>query len=402
MNVLIAADLYYPLANGCSYFAQRLAFQLQQLGHRVIVIAPSESLGHTEREINGVKVFGLRSYPLFLYPKFRICFLPLYSKTIDTIIETFKPDVIHFQHHFPVNRAVLKVAKKKGIPTVATNHFMPETMFHYVPFYSLLGPAMLKLAWKDFARVYRKMDKITTPTKTAERLISTYFTKPVIPISCGIDLHRFKPGQDTDALRERYRISNKPVLLYVGRLDKEKNLEFVIQAAAVAMRRVDFQLVIAGKGARKKNLQKLVAELHMAKETIFMGFVSDDDLPALYCLADCFVIAGTAELQSIVTMEAMASALPILAADAVALPELVINGENGFLFHVEDQSGLVEKIETLFNDEGLRKKMGQKSLELITPHDIKTVLPQFEEVYRDVTGCNGLDKSQASITNATG
>ena len=384
MNILIAADLYYPLVNGCSYFAQRLAFQLQTLGHRVIVIAPSETYHHSAREINGVKVFGIRSFPLFLYPKFRMCLLPFYSRAIEKIINDFKPDVIHFQHHFPVNRAVLKVAKKKGIPTVATNHFMPETMFHYLPFYSFLGQVMLKLAWMDFARVYRKMDKITTPTHTAARLISTYFTQPVTPISCGIDLHRFKPGQDTQVLRERYRIPKKPVLLYVGRLDKEKNLDLVIQAAAVAMKFVDFQLVIAGKGARLQSLEILVAKLQIAKETTFMGFVPDEDLPRLYCLADCFVIAGTAELQSIVTMEAMASALPILAVDAVALPELVIHGENGFLFHAEDEASLTEKIVTLFKEGGMRKKMGQKSLELITPHDIKTVLPQFEALYIDV------------------
>ena len=384
MKILIVADLYYPQVSGCSYFAQRLACQLTQRGHSVVVIAPSESFVFTDRVIGGVRVYGVRSYPVFLYPKFRLCFFPFYSKKIEKIVHDFKPDVIHFQHHLGVNRAVLRVAKKKGVPTVATNHFMPETMLHYLPLYSIFGSAMIRLAWKDFASVFKRIDRITTPTKIAASLIAPYFTKPITPISCGIDLTRFKPGQNSEELRQRYHIPQVPVLLYVGRLDKEKNLEFVIQAAARAMKSVDFQLVIAGIGARKKALVKWVHDLCIETKVTFTGFVPDEDLPKLYCLADCFVIAGTAELQSIVTMEAMASALPILAVDAVALPELVIHGENGFLFNPTDVMGLEEKIVLVLNNMVLKKSMAQKSIEYIAPHDLEKVMCKFEAIYSDV------------------
>lgn len=384
MNILIAADLYYPLINGCSYFAQRLAAKLQEFGHNVLVIAPSETLAYTERVINDVRVFGVRSFPLFRYPEFRISLSPLYNKRIEKIITDFKPDVIHCQFHFGVNRAVLKVAKKNGIPTVATNHFMPDTMVHYVPFSSLISPMLLKLAWMDFARVYRKMDTVTTPTKRAASLIDTYFSKPVLPISCGIDLNKFKPNQDTECLRARYAIPDKPVLLYVGRLDKEKNLDQVIRAAAKAMQRVDFQLVLAGTGVLKKELLKLASSLGIADKITFTGFVPNDDLPNLYCLADCFIIAGTAELQSIVTMEAMATSLPVLAVDAVALPELVIDGENGFLFQLSDVEVLAQKMEIIFTNKELRERMAQKSYELIARHDINKVMKQFEATYKSL------------------
>jgi 1,2-diacylglycerol 3-alpha-glucosyltransferase len=384
MNILLVADLYYPQVSGCSYFAQRLAYHLTQRGHRVVVIAPSESFSFTDQVIGGVRVYGVRSYPVFLYPKFRLCLFPFYNKKIDKIVSDFKPDVVHFQHHLGVNRAVLRVVKKKGIPTVATNHFMPETMLHYLPLYSIFGSAMITLAWKDFASVFKKIDRITTPTTIAASLIAPYFTKPIMPISCGIDLNRFKPGQNSEELRKRYHIPQIPVLLYVGRLDKEKNLEFVIQAAAVAMNSVNFQLVIAGIGARKKILMKWVQHLGIETNVTFMGFVPDDDLPLLYCLADCFVIAGTAELQSIVTMEAMASGLPILAVDAVALPELVIHGENGFLFDPTDVVGLEEKIVLVLKNLPLRQSMAKKSIEYIAPHDLEKVMCKFEEVYSDV------------------
>lgn len=381
-NILIVADLYYPQINGCAYFAQRLAKSLSIKGHNILVIAPSESLAYTLNTINGIKVFGVRSYPILFYPGFRFCLAPAYNKRIAKIVLNFAPDIIHCQFHLGVNRAVLKIAKFHDIPIIATNHFMPETMVHYVPFASIIGDWLLKMAWQDFAKVYNKMDLITTPTTTASHLIARYFPDPVVPVSCGIDLELFKPGQNAQYLRERYRLKALPTLLYVGRLDKEKHVDFVINATAIAMRTLDLQLVIAGQGTQKDKLQQLVIDLQIADLVRFTGFVPDVDLPYLYCLADCFIIAGTAELQSIVTMEAMATALPILAVNAVALPELVLDGENGYLFELNDPHILAAKIKIILADSNLKHRMSQKSYALIAEHSMSKILCQYESIYR--------------------
>ena len=181
---------------------------------------------------------------------------------------------------------------------------------------------------------------------------------------------------------ERYKIPRKPILLYVGRLDKEKNLDLVIKASALAFGHVDFHLVIAGTGAEKNRLNKLAKNLGIEDHITFTGFVPDEDLPNLYAMAKCFVNAGTAELQSIVTMEAMATGLPIIAANAVALPELVHNGENGFLFEADDDNALAKYIERIFLDEPLRVRMGKESLNIIAEHDISKTINAFEEIYK--------------------
>lgn len=388
MKIIIVADLYYPLINGCAVFARRLAQTLSARNHQVIVIAPSESYQYTQTQLDGINIYGVRSFPLTaFYPKFRIAFSWFYNKKLEKIIKNFTPDVIHCQFHLGVNRAVLKIAHQHQIPVIATNHFMPETMVHYVPFSSKLSPLLLRAAWKDFARVFRLAQTITTPTETAANLIKPFGINNVIPVSNGIDLERFKPNQPVkivSELKSKLALPNKPILLYVGRLDKEKNLDWIIRATAFALKYTDFHCVIAGKGVLEKPLRQLTKDLAISHHVTFTGFISEEDLPALYCLSDCFIIAGTAELQSLVTMEAMASGLPIIALNAVALPELVHNGHNGFLFDPvlnNNIYNLAEKIKCIFQQSELRKNMGQKSLEIIQRHDIKKIIQQFEQIY---------------------
>ena len=154
----------------------------------------------------------------------------------------------------------------------------------------------------------------------------------------------------------------------MGRLDKEKNLDLVLRALGRLPRRIPIHFAIAGTGAQHDQLERLVDRLHLRDRVTMLGFVPNADLPALYRAAHCFVMAGTAELQSIATMEAMASGLPVLAADAMALPELVHDAENGYLFDRDDPEGLCVRMQALFTDEELRRRMAEASLALIQKH----------------------------------
>jgi len=154
----------------------------------------------------------------------------------------------------------------------------------------------------------------------------------MLAISNGIDLKRFNPANDPEPARATYNLPHKPILLFVGRMDKEKNVDIVLRAVAAARKVVDFHFVAAGHGAEERKLKKLAQSLGIAEQVTFTGFVPDELLPSLYAAADCFVNAGIAELQCIVAMEAMATGLPIIGARAVALPELIHHGENGYLF----------------------------------------------------------------------
>ncbi len=179
------------------------------------------------------------------------------------------------------------------------------------------------------------------------------------------------------------------------KLDQEKRIEVIIRAMPEIIKRVDAHLVVTGKGKLLNDLEALVHELGIKDRVTFTGFLPDDELPELYRLADVFVMPGVAELQSISTMEAMASGLPVIAANALALPELVHDGENGFLFAKDDTRSLGEAAVKSLSDEPLRNRMAKKSLEIIQIHDIGKTAETFEYLYHQMLGVD----SRAVLTS---
>ena len=382
MKILIASDTYYPHVNGCSYFTQRLATALAERGHEVGVIAPSLTM-HNDTVLRGkVQMYGVRSFPAFIVPEFRFVLPWVINRRIAQVIRDFKPDIVHIQMHFPVSRATLNAARAQGIPVVATNHFMPDNLTHYLHLPHSITEKIHALAWKDAARTLRKTQGVSAPTRTAGVMLEPWLKSPVATISNGIDLARFHPTNDSGPARVAYHLPTIPILLFVGRLDKEKNVDVVLRAVAQAKQKADFHFVVAGHGAESSKLKKLATQLGIENSVTFTGFVPDALLPSLYASASCFVIAGIAELQCIVAMEAMATGLPILGARAVALPELVHHRENGYLFEPGDSAALGTRIVEIFNNPPLAREMGAKSLEIISHHDINTTLERFEDFYR--------------------
>lgn len=294
MKVLIASDTYWPHVNGASYFTQRLAAALAQRGHEVAVISPSRTWGNDTLVRHGATLYGVRSFPVFFVPRFRFVLPWIINRRIAEVIKEFKPDIVHIQMHFMVSRAVLAAAQKQGIPVVATNHFMPENMVHYLHLPKPITDVINALAWKDAVRVLNKTYGITSPTKTANTFIEPWIGRTLPAVSNGIDLVRFNPTNDATPAREQYHLPRKPTLLFVGRLDKEKNVDLVLHAVALARKNVDIHFVAAGQGVERKKLQKLAQKLDIAEHVTFTDFVPDELLPSLYAAADCFVNAGIA------------------------------------------------------------------------------------------------------------
>ena len=388
MKILISTDTYYPQVNGASYFTQRLAHAMQKRGHDVLVIAPSTNFSSGMTSSEGIPTFGIMSvgHPMLFKHNFRFVLpipITINNKIEKTILE-FQPDVIHIQGHFAISKSVVRAGKKAGIPLKGTNHFMPENLIHYLHLPNFVEEKILRWAWGDFRKVFDNLHTITTPTQTAANLLKkTGFTKEVYPVSCGIDLVRFNPNTKNISIKEKYSLPDVPILLFLGRIDKEKNVDMVLEAISKIPKDVKFHFAIAGNGAEKKNLQKLTKKLGLENKVTFLGFVPDEDLPALYATSDCFVNAGIAELQCIAMMEAMASKLPVLGVNRMALPELCHDKENGFLFEENDISDLSNKITKIMQNEKLRKEMGEKSLEIIQAHEINKTMERFEFLYKE-------------------
>jgi len=383
MKILFVSDTYYPHLNGVYYFVCRLAPLLMERGHEVAVIAPAETIHSTLKKIDRVDVFGIPSLPVIYYPKVRFA-VPLFQKMrIRHIMETFHPDIVHVQDHFALGRAAIHVSNRLGIPVIGTNHFMTENLTAFI--HSEKWKKKLSdLLWKKFANTYNRLTVVTTPSEWAADLIRPKLKVPVITISSGIDLSAFRPDGNGQWVKEKFGIPDKPVLLFVGRLDPEKKLEETLGAVAMALHHLDFCFVVVGKGVKKAALEKRARELGIADRVIFTGFVSDEELPYIYRISNCFVISSTAELLSLGTLQGMAAGLPVVAVKAGALSELIRPGVNGYLYKSGDTKAMAESICSILGRPELARQMTVKTLEFVCKHDIHSTVMRFVHLYERV------------------
>jgi glycosyltransferase involved in cell wall biosynthesis len=380
LRVLIGCDTFAPDINGAARFAERLAAGLVARGHDVHVIAPNsayrKSPAHTE-VIEGEPMTMHRLPSVRWPPHDWLRFVwPWRSKHYARkVLDEVKPDVVHIQSHIVIGRGLAREARRRGIPIIATNHVMAENILDFTTLPDAMNRVVLKLAWADARRTFEMTRAVTTPTRrAADFLESTIEIKNVIPISCGIDRSNYAPDL---APRDRHRV------LFVGRLTSEKHIDVLLNAVATLDPDLDVSVDIVGGGDQRKNLENLTAQLGLADRVTFHGHTSEEELRRIYSRASVFAIASIAELQSIATMEAMASGLPIVAANAVALPHLVHDGENGYLFEPGNVAEMADKLTAVLTaTPEERQRMQQASLDGVIVHDIGRTLDTFEALYR--------------------
>ncbi|MFT4210599.1 MAG: glycosyltransferase [Microbacterium sp.] len=376
----MACDTFAPDVNGASRFAERLAAGLTARGHDVHIVTPS--VGHRNggtftEQIEGVPLTVHRIPAVRWKPHDWLRFVwPWRAKHYARqVLDAVPADVVHSQSHIVLGRALTRIARARGIPVVATNHVMAENIIDFTTLPPLLDKIFVKLAWDDARRTFRLSRAVTTPTrKAAEFLEATIDIHGVIAVSCGIDAGNYRPDLTP---REQKRV------LFVGRLTTEKHVNVVLQAVAKLAPEHDLTFDVVGGGDQLHNLQQLAAELGIDDRVTFHGRTSEEDLREFLSRASVFAIASIAELQSIATMEAMASGLPVVAADAVALPHLVRDGENGYLFEPGNADDLADKLELVLTASPEEyRRMQQASLDGVKIHDIERTLDTFEKLYR--------------------
>ncbi|MCZ4301751.1 glycosyltransferase [Microbacterium oxydans] len=381
LKIVIGCDTFAPDINGAARFAERLAAGLVQRGHDVHVVAPNQAYRraqpHTE-VIEGEPMTLHRLPSVRWAPHDWLRFVwPWRSKHYARkVLDQVQPDVVHIQSHIVIGRGLAYIANERGIPVIATNHVMAENILDHTTMPKFIDDLVLKFAWADAKRTFDKTRAITTPTRrAADFLEKTVEVKGVIPVSCGIDRTQYTPVL---APREENRI------IFVGRLTAEKQVEVILKAMTKLDPALDTTFDIVGGGDQRKQLEHLTAQLGLADRVTFHGRTSDEELRALLSRASLFVIASIAELQSIATMEAMASALPVVAADAVALPHLVHDGENGYLFEPGHVDELAARLTDVLTAEPAEyERMQRASLDGVAIHDINRTLDTFEALYRD-------------------
>ena len=386
MRILITGTTYYPALNGQAVFTVNLAEGLAQRGHQVHVVVPSDKVQayHTERK--GVQIEAVESVSMKIWHQ-DAYFSPLPGKAVRKVFDTFQPEIVHIQDHYPLSRVVVQTARRRKIKIVGTNHFMPENLASYVSWLASIKPLYTWIGWNWMMEVYNRVDIATAQSKNAAELIRKQGLRvPVFPVSCGIDLRRFHPDPSIDrrACRERYGLDpERKIFLFVGRVDDEKKLDVLLRAMS-HLKSADVQLAIAGRGAALEMLQALAAELQLGERVRFTGFIPNEDLHVLLNSADIFVMPSEAELLSLATLEAMACGRPVLLANAVALPELVTEGVNGYLFRPGDPLDAAKYIDLLASRPECWPAMGKAAVEKAQFHGLDNAVRQYEMLYESL------------------
>jgi len=399
LRILIGADTFWPQINGAATFIARLSAGLAERGHDVHIAAPSYSnkkLGTMIEEHEGQKLtlHRLYSWKWPGHPWLRFMLPWRVKRNSAIILDQIKPDAIHFQSHIVIGRGLTIEGEARGIRMIGTNHFMPENLLdHAYIIPRFMRDKAIRMGWAAAARSFARAARVTTPTRrAADYLEENTLVRNVIAVSCGID---------ADGYNGNLEPKPENLIVFLGRLADEKQIDKLIRAVAIMDPALDAKLEIVGGGELEAKLRSLAASLGIENRVTLTGFVEQDQLRDALQRGSVFAMPSTAELQSISTMEAMASGLPVVAANAMALPHLVHDGENGYLFepgNVEDLAEKLTRVLTLPADELLKFK--RESLAIVAAHDIQRTLDTFESLYRgeEVTDPAALGKKNESAS----
>ncbi len=381
MKILLASDTFTPDVNGAARFTERLGAALHQRGHDVHAVAPSPTGRNYTEVYDGIVVHRVESKSYPFAKDFRVCMPWAAKKQLTRVFEDFAPDVVHAQNHYVIGRYACTLAAEHGAGLVATNHFMPENLVQHARIPQFLRNLVSRLAYKDVARVFRRAAVLTAPTPRAAELFSRMTgVTAIVPVSNGIDP---APYEAAAAAARQAPPNPVPVILFAGRLDVEKRVNELIAAVAALPDDVAYRVDIIGNGSHKQMWTKQATDLGLVPDKVrFLGFVPEADLIAAYGSCDIFCIPGIAELQSLVTLEAMAASKPIVGANAMALPHLIHPGENGWLYEPGDVAELTMRLQNLLTDPEARVAMGTRSHQIVTTsHTWNATLETFEGFY---------------------
>ncbi|GAA2887801.1 glycosyltransferase [Nonomuraea rubra] len=383
LRLLIGTDTYPPDVNGTACATYRLARALVTRGHDVHVVCPSEQGPPRVERAGGVTVHRLRSVAGPVRPDRRIIVPVLLTGTLARMVRRIAPDVVHVQDHFVVGRALIEAARRLCVPVVATTRFLPRAGRQG----RVAGIAVCELgkalAWHDLARVFGRADHVAAPSRAAAELLAGRgLTRPVEPVPYGVDLSRFRPREEPKTwARATLGLPDRETALFVGRLDAETRLDELLQALRQVCRSADAQVVLVGDGPRRGRLERLAGALGVGGRAHFLGPVPEDVLHLAYASADVFAMPKVSGLDSAATLEAMASGLPVVAAEAGARTHLVQHGTTGYLYRPGEVPAFARFLTRVLTDGELAATMGTIARTVAATHDHLRSLSRIEEIY---------------------
>ncbi|HVF26282.1 MAG TPA: glycosyltransferase [Anaerolineales bacterium] len=397
MRIAYLAQSYPPMVSGAAIVAEKLASEMAERGHQVLVLAASDKDQPYITLQENLTVLRLRS----TYNPLRVGqrFLLFPRRAVLQALEEFQPDFIHSHEPLQMGWLGLTYARRTRIPITLTVHQLPGFVSSYLP--KSVRPIVEKSLWTYASWLLRQFTTIITPTRSISTFIQQMTGLDVNVISCGLDLQTFHPPLSADddlATRQKWNLPwPVPLILHVGRLDTEKHADRVILAAAQTLRQTDAHLVVVGDGRQKKHLIQLCHDLGFEERVHFTGYVSvEQGLPELYRMATVFVTASEIETQGIVLLEAAASGLPLVAVNATCIPEIVYDGANGYLTKSGDTHAMSRSLTNILRDPQLAACMGRVSRALAEGHPNQETFDEHERIYQKMITEKGSQKIPVS------
>lgn len=394
MKIAMFSDNFYPELSGISDSIVTLAKELAKKGHEIHFYAPKYSAkdylkaGLPEQEPDlgpNIKFHRLFSFSVPSPTGQSRLVIPL-GLSLNSIRKV-RPDIIHSQLFFGVGLEALLAAKLNKIPMVGTNHTAITEFVRYLP---IRANWFKSLALKYATWYYNCCDYVTAPSQAVfNEMIPNGFHKPHESISNPIDLITFSPEEnkagENDEIRKKFRLSESTVI-YAGRLAEEKNIDVIIRAIALVKEKIPtITLALAGHGAAEESLKKEAEKLGVTKHMKFLGTLDKPTLAKAYRASKIFCIMSTSETQSMTLMQAMGCGLPVIGANARALPEY-INKENGFVIEPGDHKTLANKIISLLQNADLAAELSRGSLAMVQKYSTGQIANRWEEVYKKIKG----------------
>ncbi|MGI6553681.1 MAG: glycosyltransferase family 4 protein [Bacillota bacterium] len=353
MKIGFFTDSYRPYTSGVVRSIETFSEELQSMGHQVYIFAPQYKNYNKKEE----GVFRFLSLPS---PTNRDYSLPIpFSPTIRATIKKIDLDVIHVHSPFLLGRLGARVAHQEKLPLVSTYHTLYDKYVHYLPFAQSFSKKVVQKIATDFSNT---CDLVIVPTGVIGKLIrQAGVTVSIKIIPTGINIRDYAQG-DPFWLKQTYNIPlQDKVLLFVGRLGQEKNLDFLLQAFARVQKQIsNLTLVLVGSGPLETALKQTACEMNLNHKIVFTGTLDYSSVVNCYLGADLFVFTSVTETQGLVIGEAKAGGLPVVAVDAFGVKEMVEHGESGFLTAL-DLEEFSSRITSLLLNDQLYRYMSEQA-----------------------------------------
>jgi 1,2-diacylglycerol 3-alpha-glucosyltransferase len=377
-RVGIFSACYKPTLNGVVVSIETFRTELEKRGWQVYIFAP-QTPGYHETEQDSTKVFR---YPSLIWPgqKNYPLAIPVLAPEVTQKAKALGLNIIHTQHMFTMGNLGLKLGRDLDIPVVYTYHTLIAEYIHYVPLFSQAARAVIISLSRKYCN---KCDQIVTPSSPMKKKLRGYgVNSPIEVIPTGVDISDFNNPFSRSELETKWHLpQGKKILLYVSRIAKEKNLDFLFEAIKIlASRREDFHLLMIGGGPELSHYQNLVRQWNLSSFVTFAGMQPKKDTNRFYGACDIFVFPSITETQGIVITEAMAAGIPAVAVNIMGPIDIIDDGQDGFLTPLKSNL-FAQRIEKLLDDEKLRYRLGNQARINSQKFSVEACTDKLEEIY---------------------